>query len=71
MGIYTAYDLPAVDATIEAHMQTLQRLCSAHLGRNFDSLILSGSFGRGEGVVLKSTPSGRSEQAKEAHQSLR
>lgn len=52
MGTYTAYDIPAVDSAIEAHMQTLQRLCSAYLGGNLDSLILSGSFGRGEGSVL-------------------
>src|SRR5215216_6585406 len=52
MGTYTAYDIPAVDSAIEAHMQTLWRLCSGYLGANLDSLILSGSFGRGEGSVF-------------------
>lgn len=52
MGIYTQYDLPQVDAVIEAHMQTLRDICLSRLGANLASLVLSGSFGRGEGSVL-------------------
>lgn len=52
MGIYTAYNLPAVDQTIDEHMQLLTELCLANLDDNLDSLVLAGSFGRGEGSVL-------------------
>jgi hypothetical protein len=52
MGTYTAYDLPQVDATVERHMERLKELCLARLGSDLNSLVLSGSFGRGEGSVL-------------------
>lgn len=52
MGIYTAYNLPRVDEAIEAHMQALKVVCLSVLGSNLNSLILSGSFGRGEGSVI-------------------
>ncbi len=52
VGTYTAYDIPAVDAAIGSHMACLTELCRSNLGNKLDSLVLSGSFGRGEGSVL-------------------
>jgi hypothetical protein len=52
MGTYTAYDLPQVDFIVERHMEQLKYLCLERLGPDLDSLVLSGSFGRGEGSVL-------------------
>jgi len=52
MGTYTAYDLPVVDETIDGHLRTLTRICLSALASNLDSVILSGSFGRGEGSVV-------------------
>jgi len=58
MGIYTAFDDPAVDATVGGHMQLLGALCAGALGDNLESLVLSGSFGRGEGSVLRHADGG-------------
>lgn len=52
MGSFTTHTLQAVDETIETHMQILADLCRLNLGSNLDSLVLAGSFGRGEGSVL-------------------
>jgi hypothetical protein len=52
MGTYTIQDKPIVDAVIEGHMQLLKSLCVTHIGANLVSLVLGGSFGRGEGSVL-------------------
>ncbi len=52
MGMYTAHDSAAVDHIIERHMSVLTGLCQAALGANLRSLVLAGSFGRGEGSVL-------------------
>lgn len=50
MGVYTAWDDPAVDATISTH---LQRIVTAILAKMTpQSIILRGSFGRSEGSVM-------------------
>lgn len=52
MGLYTRHDLPSVDSTVGGHMDVLAGICRSTLGSNLDSVVLAGSFGRGEGSVL-------------------
>src|SRR5947209_2267716 len=52
MGHFTVHSIPSVDAVIQNHMVVLRDLCLKTLGSNLSSLILAGSFGRGEGSVI-------------------
>ena len=52
MGIFTAHDDPRVDEAIGSHMQAMAKLCCSAFGSNLASVVLSGSFGRGEGSAI-------------------
>lgn len=50
MGIYTAHSDPIVDETVKTHLDEIVRAICSYLKPT--SIILYGSFGRGEGSVL-------------------
>lgn len=50
MGIYTAHSDPIVDETVKTHLDQIVRAICSYLKPT--SIILYGSFGRGEGSVL-------------------